>query len=126
MDAARPCGEGVYGLVTHHGHTHLAYALEMPQLPGEVQHAMNIEKEGSLIISIKNPEKPGPKWAGLPTESKAAYAEALHDKFLGRSFIPANPPSFLDYSGAEILLIGASDDLVKDLSQAGNGMRLSF
>lgn len=121
VGSCRPCGEGVYGIVDHHGHTHLAYALEIPELPGQVQYELNIEKEGSLILSIKNPERPSPRFGGIPLKSKAQYEKDLQDKFLGRSFIPANPPNLLDYQGAEILLIGASDNLQQDLSETGKG-----
>jgi hypothetical protein len=38
--AARPAGEGVYAIVRHDDHTHLAYALELPAAPGEVQRAL--------------------------------------------------------------------------------------
>ncbi len=34
--AARPAGEGVYAIARHDDHTHLAYALELPEEPGEV------------------------------------------------------------------------------------------
>src|SRR3954470_12241741 len=30
---ARPAGEGVYAIVRHDGHTHLAYSLELPEKP---------------------------------------------------------------------------------------------
>ena len=64
INNSSPCGEGVYGIVKHKNRTYLAYVLELPELPGiqklvrahllgEVQHAMNIEKEGSFVISVK-------------------------------------------------------------------------
>ena len=37
VSPARPAGEGVYALVRHDDHTHLAFALELPQHPGQVQ-----------------------------------------------------------------------------------------
>src|SRR5689334_18770378 len=50
---ARPCGEGVYGIIEHKGHTHLAYVLEFPEELGDVQKAFRIEREGSFIVSVK-------------------------------------------------------------------------
>jgi hypothetical protein len=47
---ARPVGEGRYTIVDHEGHSHLAYALEHPQQPGEAQRAMQIEPEASRAL----------------------------------------------------------------------------
>jgi hypothetical protein len=41
-------------------HVHLSYVLEAPTKPGEVQHDLNIEKEGSYVLSVKNPDAPTP------------------------------------------------------------------
>jgi hypothetical protein len=57
---ARPAGEGVYALVRHTDHTHLVYALELPDKPGAVQEGLHLAAEGSYIVSIKNPEQPSP------------------------------------------------------------------
>ena len=50
---ARPAGEGVYAIVNHDDHTHLAFALELPAKPGEVQQELNIPEQGSYIITIR-------------------------------------------------------------------------
>ncbi len=113
--AARPAGEGVYALVDHGRHTHLSYALELPKEPDEVQHDFNIEEEGSYIISIKNPEQPSPKGAGLRGKRKAALPKRLKEKFRGRRFIGANPPDLMDYEGTEFVLIGAREDASEEL-----------
>src|ERR1017187_6255441 len=52
----RPAGEGVYALVRHGNHTHLAYVLELPPHPGEVQKAFNIQPEDRFVVAVKNPE----------------------------------------------------------------------
>jgi hypothetical protein len=49
---ARPAGEGVYTIARHDDHTHLAFALELPERPGEVQEELNIPREGSYIITV--------------------------------------------------------------------------
>lgn len=46
-------GQGVYSIVDHGHHTHLAYELEIPEEPGVVQKQFCILKEGNYIISIK-------------------------------------------------------------------------
>jgi hypothetical protein len=90
VPAARPAGEGVYSLVRHADHTHLAYALELPEQPGPVQRALEIQREASYIVSVKSPEAP-------------------------LRFLPADPPALLDYPGAQLLLIGASANVRAEL-----------
>ncbi|RJP76936.1 MAG: hypothetical protein C4524_09310 [Candidatus Zixiibacteriota bacterium] len=107
--AARPAGEGVYALVQHGDHTHLAYVLELPDDLGEVQKALNIEDRGSYIFSVKNPEKGSPPSAGLNEEEKADLPENLQKKFHNRRFVAVSPPEFLDHEKTEILLIGAKE-----------------
>jgi hypothetical protein len=53
VSECRLMGKGVYNIVEHKGHTHLAYVLEFPEEPSEVQNDFNIEKEGSYVISVK-------------------------------------------------------------------------
>lgn len=62
----RPAGEGVYAIARHENHTHLAFALELPERPGKVQQELNIPPEGSYIITMKNPDVEAPPGAGLP------------------------------------------------------------
>src|SRR5690606_10254927 len=62
--AARPAGEGVYRLVRHKNHTHLVYALELPEELGAVQKALGIEPEASYVVTVKNPDAGSPPGAG--------------------------------------------------------------
>lgn len=109
LPAARPVGEGVYEIAKHGDHTHLAYALELPKRTGKVQEGFNLEEEGSYIITVKNPEKPAPEGAGLNEEQKAEFPQRLKKRFEGRSFVNAEPTEFLDYEGAELVLVGARE-----------------
>jgi hypothetical protein len=113
--AARPAGEGVYALVRHVDHTHLAYALELPEKPGPVQKALEIEREASYILSVKNPEAPSPPEVGLAPDEAARYPRPLQEIFHGRRFVPADPPELLDYPGTQLLLIGASANVREEL-----------
>lgn len=119
VPAVRPAGEGVYAIAMKGGdHTHLAYVLELPKSPGEVQDAFNIEPEASFILTVKNPEAP-------PTHGSAAGARGAHRepdlprdlkaRFDGRRFVPCDPPSFLDHEGVEFVLIGAGEDIGTEL-----------
>lgn len=106
LPAARPAGEGVYALLRMDGKMHLAWALELPEKPGEVQKTFKIPAEASLAISIKNPEKGGPRSAQLSEEQKADYPQRLQKEFRDRRFATEDP-RLLDYEGAEIIFIGA-------------------
>lgn len=113
--SARPAGEGIYAILRHNDHTHLVYALELPDRPGDVQQSLNIETEASYVISIKNPDKPSPPRAGLPEQAKAEYPPRLEKLFADRKFVDADPPDFLDYEGAEFVLIAAAEDVKAEL-----------
>lgn len=112
---ARPAGEGVYAIVRHDNHTHLAYSLELPDEPGRVQRDFNIEEEGSYVISVKNPEKGSPPRAGLSEEQKAGFPKKLMEVFRDRKFADVDPVDFLDYEGAELMLVGAREDTSREL-----------
>ena len=115
LPPARPAGEGVYALVRHDDHTHLVFALELPQRQGQVQRELNIPEEGSYIIAIKNPEQPAPPGVGLTEDEQAELPERLQRRFERRRFVPVDPPSFLDHEGAELVFIGAGDDPSNEL-----------
>jgi hypothetical protein len=113
--AARPAGEGVYAIVRHEDHTHLAYVLELPEDPDDVQKALNIVEEASYVISVKNPDKSAPRGAGLPDHEQADFPRSLQERFEDRRFIDVDPPKSLNYEGAEMLLIGAKKDVGREL-----------
>ncbi|RJQ87512.1 MAG: hypothetical protein C4519_00555 [Desulfobacteraceae bacterium] len=113
--AARPLGEGVYRILRHGDHTHLVYALELPEKPGEPQRQMHVDQEASYIISIKNPAKGSPKNAGLSGGRQARYPRKLMQVFEDKRFADADPPEFLDHEGAEFVLVAASEDIQEEL-----------
>lgn len=107
---ARPAGEGVYALARHGNHTHLLYALELPEEPDEVQNELRIGKEGSYLLSVKNPQAASPPSVGLDDERRAEFPEELQERFGDRRFIAVDPPDFLDHEGAELLVMGSAED----------------
>ncbi len=112
----RPAGEGVYAIVKHGDHTHLAYELELPRHPQKVQEIFHIEEEAGYILSIKNPEHgTDPRFAHLAEQRKPQYPPDLRQRLQGHSFVPADPPTFLDYEGTQFLLISATEDVQKEL-----------
>lgn len=110
-----PAGEGSYVLILHGNHTHLVYVLELPAHLGEVQAAFNIKAEGRFVIAVKNPEAVAPPGVGLEAGFQARFPEDLKARFGDRRWQPVEPPQFLDYEGAELVLIGGRDDLGEDL-----------
>ncbi|MCC6556682.1 MAG: hypothetical protein IT372_27290 [Polyangiaceae bacterium] len=120
LPEARPAGEGVYAIVAHgdggaRRHTHLAYALELPREPGEVQEELGLADEGSYVVSVKNPEAPSPPSAGLRRGQRAELPRDLQERFGGRRFVDVDPPAFLDHEGTEIVLVGAREDASEEL-----------
>lgn len=113
--SARPAGEGVYALARHGNHTHLLYALELPAEPDEVQRELHIEKQGSYLLRVKNPEAGSPPSVGLDEERKAEVPEELQERFGSRRFIAIDTPEFLDYEGVELLLMGSDEGPAGDL-----------
>lgn len=115
VPAVRPAGEGVYALVRQGRNTVFAYVLELPEEPGEVQEAFCIEKQARLVLAIKNPEAARPPGVGLDRDQQAEFPEELMARFGDRKWVAADPPEFLDYQGAELVLIGGRDGVADDL-----------
>lgn len=107
--AARPVGEGRYVIALIGHQMHLAYVLEIPDHPGEVQKAFKITPEASFILSVKNPEQPSPPNQGLGEKAEADYPDQLQKEFHGRRFA-SEDVRLLDAQGAEFILVGARTD----------------
>src|SRR4051812_28869966 len=52
IPAARPAAEGIYTILRHGEHTHLANFLELPKHEGPVERELNIKREASYIIAV--------------------------------------------------------------------------
>jgi hypothetical protein len=113
--AARPIGEGVYRIVRHEGHTHLIYALELPERLGQAQQEFEIQQEASFVISVANPERSSPPAAGLSEGQRTTFPKHLKELFRDRKFADVDPPEFLDHEGAEFLLVSAAGDIKGEL-----------
>jgi len=99
-------GEGVYAFTNTgggRGAAHLVYMLTVPSSLGEVQQDIGLKEKGSFVISLKNPEAPGPANASLP--QKPDWPGEFIEEFGGRGWMPAEP-KHLDYANAQILMIG--------------------
>jgi hypothetical protein len=115
VGAMRPAAEGICFVVRHDDHTHLAYVLELPKRQGPVERQLNIRREASYVIAVRNPDSPRPAGTGLDPDRDVRFPNELSEKFKGRRFIPIDPPRFLDYEGAELMLIGAAENPEEEL-----------
>src|SRR5262249_12693088 len=95
LPEARPVGEGVYALVRRGRSAILAYDLELPAQPGEVQEAFNIAPQGRFELAIKNPDAGSPAGMGLENDRRADFPDELQERFGDRRWVPAEP-EFLD------------------------------
>lgn len=110
---ARPVGVAQYQLIQHGRHTELAYQLEVPEKPGQVQDAFNIFEQGSYIFKIKNPSGAAPGYPGA--KQKAGYPKEL-EEFFDSDWIDAKDKRILDYENTQLLLMGArKHDIEKEL-----------
>ncbi|MCE8032212.1 DUF2795 domain-containing protein [Billgrantia tianxiuensis] len=104
---AIPAGEGRYVIFEREGSSRLAYRLTSPGKPGKAQRELGILPEGSYIISVRNPAIDVP---GFP-HSKPNFPKRLEEKFADKRWIDIDDPTLLDYEKAQLVLIGAHDDL---------------
>ena len=88
---------------------------KQPADPDKVQRDLQIEQEGSYIITVKNPEAGSPGGAGLQGRQKADFPKRLQEVFGDRKFADFDPADFLDHEGAELILIAAKEDPKKEL-----------
>ncbi len=114
--SARPAGAGRYAIARHGAHSHLAYVLARPEVPGPVQRELGIEASASLVVAVKNPHWPTPEdaGAGLAPEAEAFFPAPLQAQFRGRKWAPLEP-AHLDREGAELVLVGTSEEPAAEL-----------
>jgi hypothetical protein len=84
FSAVRPAAEGIYAIVRHGEHTYLAYVTELPKRQGPIERDLNIKREASYIIAVRNPESSRPPGTGLDPEHAAHFPKDLQEKFAGR------------------------------------------
>lgn len=107
---ARLAAAGRYALAGHGAHTHLRYALALPEALGPVHQALQIRRRGSYIAAVMNPER---KRLGS-RQRRAYYRPEIQARFRDRRFAPADP-ELLDVRDAELVLISTPKDQAGDL-----------
>jgi hypothetical protein len=124
---ARVLAQGHYAILEHAEHAHLTYALEDGADRDELHDALNVAREGSVIAAVFNPLAKWSRQATLsyggdpddaaPFREPSLYPDELQARFGDKRFVPLEP-AFLDYVGAELVLIGAEDEVRPELAVA--------
>jgi hypothetical protein len=107
----RAAGEGRYAVFRHGADTHLAYVLDRPRQPGEVQKALRIGPQGQYLISVKALAAPSEVAPG----KRPSYPPRLESRFRGYERIPVDPSDYLDYPNTLIFLLAADADARQEL-----------
>ncbi|KAH6890647.1 hypothetical protein B0T10DRAFT_596796 [Thelonectria olida] len=100
---ATPIAEGVYAMTSTGRESHFAYMLTLPEKLDEVQKELGLKKQGSFIVSTKNPKYPGPANARLPKGPE--FSDEILEDFRNLRWVPSKPIHF-DFVNAQVLLIG--------------------
>ncbi|GAA5844738.1 hypothetical protein JCM9279_002904 [Rhodotorula babjevae] len=97
-------------------HTHFAYEIAVPHDMGEVQKALHLQHEGVFTLQVKNPDSAAtnPTVGNQPESKHPQFPPELKHLFTTK-FIPANPPSLLNYPGAELLLVPSKHTAKEDI-----------
>jgi hypothetical protein len=123
--------QGHYAIVEHDEHAHLTYALDPETHRDEVHDALNVAREGAVIAAVFNPLA---RWSQTPAQQvlpfdddvddaaspfaePSIYPDELQARFGDKRFMPLDP-AYLDYEGAELVLIGAEDEVRPELAVA--------
>ena len=128
---ARQIAEGRYAILEHDEHAHLTYALDPESHRDELHDALNVAREASVIAAVFNPlarwsRRPGQQvlpyvgeedQGGSPFAEPSIYPDELQARFGDKRFVPLDP-AFLDHEGAELVLIGAEDEVRPELAVA--------
>jgi hypothetical protein len=119
--SAVPCGSGSYALVRwqvpvlccplgahgHQDHTFLVYRLAEPERHRHELRDFVIGQEGSYLLAVKNPQYPDASTdIKLP---RSRFPPDLQDMFGERKQAPVLDSRFLDYVGAELVMLGVTD-----------------
>jgi hypothetical protein len=111
---ARSAGEGLYLIVAHDGHTHLAYQLVLPRRAGPVQEELRIEERASYIVVVRNPDAPAPPRMASGSRPDPDLSPDERTRF-GRGRFQPLAPDLLDSEGVELVLIAASTEPEEEL-----------
>jgi len=129
--------EGHYRVLAHGTHTHLAYVLEAESEEAHEEEdaaserralleALGVTARGSFVVAVFNPlaawsRQAVMRYGGNPDEATpfaepSIFPDELQATFGDKRFAPL-VPAFLDFVGAELVLLGAQDHLPEEASE---------
>ncbi|KAJ5152546.1 hypothetical protein N7492_009826 [Penicillium capsulatum] len=97
--------KGVYTITSVQRNSYLSYILTNPTALGPVQADFGLHVQGSWLVQSKNPKLSSPPAFSLPKSPE--YPESIGDIFGFHRWVPLQP-ELIEYSNAQILLIGRS------------------
>ncbi|KAF8862910.1 hypothetical protein BDZ45DRAFT_546956, partial [Acephala macrosclerotiorum] len=100
---ACPFAEGVYAITSTGRESHLACQIAVPSSIGTIGKDVGLHEKGSFVLSVKNPNAPGPPYVTL--DNPVQYPESIQKKFRNLRWAPLEP-GMLDYDRTQILFIG--------------------
>ena len=107
---AEEIGAGEYRIYEHDGHGHLSYELDR-HVDEAIRTAIDLGRSGGFIVTVMNPDPT--LWTGNLQEElfpgyravPAPFPPYLQERFEGRKYARLDTVEYLDYLGAELVLI---------------------
>lgn len=117
QEGADEIASGRYVIASHGAHAHLEIELEGEESP--LRAMLRLVASATYVAAVFNPARFEDEAQASMFSEPSLFPEELEAKFAGRRFAPLEP-AFLDYEGAEIVLIGAQgtghDARIEDIS----------
>ena len=110
--AVEDVAAGDYRIYEHDGHTHLAFDVR-ERMDEPLRRAIGLHRSGSFIVTVMNPDPA--VWEGEVRQQQlfpgrerivtTPFPPHLQERFGGRKYAKLDTPEFLEYPGAELVLI---------------------
>lgn len=107
-------GFGKYIIYFDNDHSYLAYRIS--KVNKELKDILNLKKADSFIVQIKNINKSASFGNQIVKETKVKFPRRLEKQFAKYKFIPLSTTEFLDYEGAELLLISREKRIPREFN----------
>lgn len=110
--AARPCGEGVYTILSQDNRAYLVYVIELPRIDGKVKESLHIGSDGVFTIGIYNPYLESESLAESP---RPHFPENLKAQMKDQRILYDNLPTLLNYENSKLAIFKESEFDIKTL-----------
>jgi len=110
--AARPCGEGVYTILSQDNRAYLIYVIELPRMDGKVKESLNIGSDGVFTIGIYNPYLESESMTEGP---RPHFPEDLKAQMKDQRILFDNLPTLLNYENSRLAIFKESEFDIRTL-----------